>query len=192
MQNMQNWFCFLEIFCFFKIKKLNNTEIFHYTKDEFHSDGNDILVLGIGNYLMGDEGVGVQFIQNIDQAKFPQNISFIDGGTGGFTLIPYIENHQHVILVDATMDGKEEGTITLLKPKFSDDFPVSLSGHNFGLKDMVDILTFMDKMPNIYLFTVTISKMEPMYLKLSPKVAEAIPKVTEMVLGLVQKIRKMN
>lgn len=167
-----------------------NTEIFQYTTDDFHSDGNDILVLGIGNYLMGDEGIGVQFIQNLDTAKFPENISFLDGGTGGFTLIPYIESHQKVIIVDATMDGKEEGTITLLKPKFSDDFPISLSGHNFGLKDMVDILSFMNKMPEIYLFTVTISKMEPMYLELSPKVAAAIPKVTAMVLDLVQKIRK--
>lgn len=164
-------------------------ETFQYTIDEFHSNGNDILILGIGNYLMGDEGIGVQFIQNLDTSKFPENISFIDGGTGGFTLVPYIESHQHVIIVDATMDGKEEGTITLLKPKFSDDFPISLSGHNFGLKDMVDILSFMDKMPKIYLFTVTISKMEPMYLELSPKVKEAIPKVTEMVLELVQKIR---
>lgn len=168
----------------------NITDTFQYTIDSFHSDGNDILVLGIGNYLMGDEGIGVQFIKNLDTSKFPENISFLDGGTGGFSLVPYIESHQHVIIVDATMDGKEEGTITLLTPKFSDDFPVSLSGHNFGLKDMVDILTFMDKMPYIYLFTVTISKMEPMYLELSPKVAAAIPKVTEMVLDLVQKIRK--
>ena len=167
----------------------NNTETFQYTIDPFHSDGNDILVLGIGNYLMGDEGIGVQFIKNLDTSKFPENISFLDGGTGGFSLVPYIESHKHVIIVDATMDGKEEGTITLLKPKFSDDFPVSLSGHNFGLKDMMDILTFVDKMPNIYLFTVTISKMEPMCLELSPKVAAAIPKVTEMVLDLVQKIR---
>ena len=169
-----------------------NTETFEYTTDSFHSDGNDILVLGIGNYLMGDEGIGVQFVKNLDTSKFPEGISFLDGGTGGFTFVPYIESHQHVIIVDATMDGKEEGTITLLKPKFSDDFPISLSGHNFGLKDMVDILTFMDKMPNIYLFTVTISKMEPMYLELSPKVAAAIPKVTEMVLELVRKIREEN
>ena len=173
----------------FKILK-NNTETFQYTVDEFHSDGNDILILGIGNYLMGDEGIGVQFVKNLDTSRFPEGISFLDGGTGGFSLVPYIESHKHVIIVDATMDGKEEGTITLLTPKFSDDFPVSLSGHNFGLKDMVDILTFMDKMPNIYLFTITISKMEPMYLELSPKVAAAIPKVTEMALELVQKIRK--
>ncbi len=157
--------------------------------DEFHSNGNDILVLGIGNYLMGDEGVGVHFINRIDTANFPINISFIDGGTGGFTLIPYIENHRKVIIVDATMDGKEEGTITLLKPKFSNDFPIALSGHNFGLKDMVEIITMFDTMPEIYLYTITISKMEPMFMKLSPKVDAAIAKVTEQVLRLTTQLR---
>ncbi|OIV39808.1 hydrogenase maturation protease [Flavobacterium johnsoniae] len=157
--------------------------------DAFHSDGNEILVLGIGNYLMGDEGVGVQFINRIDKSKFPEGISFIDGGTGGFTLIPYIENHKKVIIVDATMDGKEEGTITLLKPRFSDDFPISLSGHNFGLKDMVDILSMMDTMPEIYLYTITISKMEPMCMTLSSKVDAAIEKVTTQILQQIEKIK---
>ena len=158
--------------------------------DQFHSAGNDILILGIGNYLMGDEGVGIHFINRIDRSKFPEKISFLDGGTGGFTLIPYIENHPNVIIVDATMDGKELGTITLLKPKFTDDFPVSLSGHNFGLKDMVDIMTAFGTMPNIYLFTITIDKMEPMFLELHPKVNAAIEIVTEKILKLTQEIRK--
>ncbi|MET3018435.1 HyaD/HybD family hydrogenase maturation endopeptidase [Flavobacterium hydatis] len=158
--------------------------------DEFHSDGNEILVLGIGNYLMGDEGVGVHFINRIKQSDFPENISFIDGGTGGFTLVPYIENHKRVIIVDATMDGKEEGTITLLKPKFSNDFPISLSGHNFGLKDMVEILTMFDTMPEIYLYTITISKMEPMFMELSPKVDAAIKEVTEKVIQLIENFNK--
>lgn len=156
--------------------------------DEFHSDGNDVLVLGIGNYLMGDEGVGVHFINRIDPTKFPDKISFIDGGTGGFTLIPYIENHRKVIIIDATMDGKEEGTIALLKPKFSNDFPVALSGHNFGLKDMVEILTMFDTMPEIYLYTITISKMEPMFMQLSPKVDAAIAKVMEQVIQLTTEL----
>ena len=157
--------------------------------DVFHSNGNDILVLGIGNYLMGDEGVGVHFINRIEEPKFPDKISFIDGGTGGFTLIPYIENHKQVIIVDATMDGKEEGTITLLKPKFSNDFPIALSGHNFGLKDMVEILTMFGTMPEIYLYTITISKMEPMFMQLSPKVDAAIAKVTEQILQLTTQLR---
>jgi hydrogenase maturation protease len=154
--------------------------------DQFHSDGNRILVLGIGNYLMGDEGVGVHFINRIEKSKFPEDISFIDGGTGGFTLIPYIESHQKVIIVDATMDGKEEGTITLLKPRFSEDFPISLSGHNFGLKDMVEILSMLDTMPEIYLYTITILKMEPMCMQLSPKVDEAIEKVTQKIVELIE------
>lgn len=157
--------------------------------DSFHSDGNEILVLGIGNYLMGDEGVGVHFINRINKTQFPEDISFIDGGTGGFTLIPYIENHPKVIIVDATMDGKEEGTITLLKPRFSYDFPISLSGHNFGLKDMVEILSMLETMPEIYLYTITILKMEPMSMNLSPKVDAAIEKVTEQIITQIESFK---
>lgn len=164
-------------------------EVITRKRDSFHSDGNEILVLGIGNYLMGDEGVGVHFINRINKAQFPENISFIDGGTGGFTLIPYIENHPKVIIVDATMDGKEEGTITLLKPRFSDDFPISLSGHNFGLKDMVEILSMLETMPEIYLYTITILKMEPMSMNLSPKVDAAIEKVTEQVITQIESFK---
>lgn len=166
--------------------------IFEKSRDTFHSGGNDILILGIGNYLMGDEGVGVHFVKQLDQSKFPENITFLDGGTGGFTLIPYIESHPIVIIVDATMDGNKTGTIKLLKPKFSNDFPISLSGHNFGLKDMVEILTMFDKMPEIFLYTITIDKMEPMLMKLSHDVEKAIEKVSEMVLQKVLEIRKKN
>ncbi|WP_290861275.1 hydrogenase maturation protease [Flavobacterium sp.] len=168
---------------------MNKEAVMTHQIDEFHSNGNDILVLGIGNYLMGDEGVGVHFINRIDSSKFPNKISFIDGGTGGFTLIPYIENHRKVIIVDATMDGKEDGTITLLKPKFSKDFPIALSGHNFGLKDMVEILTLFETMPEIYLFTITISKMEPMFMELSPKVDAAIENVTEKIIQLTLELK---
>lgn len=164
-------------------------EIITRKLDAFHSDGNEVLVLGIGNYLMGDEGVGVHFINRIDKTQFPEDTSFIDGGTGGFTLIPYIENHKKVIIVDATMDNKEEGTITLLKPRFSDDFPISLSGHNFGLKDMVEILSMLDTMPEIYLYTITILKMEPMSMKLSPKVDAAIEKVTAQIVQQIENFK---
>ena len=164
-------------------------EVITRKTDSFHSDGNEILVLGIGNYLMGDEGVGVHFINRINKTQFPEDISFIDGGTGGFTLIPYIENHPKVIIVDATIDGKEEGTITLLKPRFSDDFPISLSGHNFGLKDMVEILSMLETMPEIYLYTITILKMEPMSMNLSPKVDAAIEKVTEQIITQIESFK---
>lgn len=164
-------------------------EIFPHKSDKFHTNGNEILILGIGNYLMGDEGVGVHFVNTLDESEFPKSITFMDGGTGGFLLIPYIESHRIVIIVDATMDGKEVGTVSLLKPKFSNDFPQSLSGHNFGLKDMVEILTMFDRMPDIYLYTVTIDTMYPMVTELSPKVQASLAVVKSKILELLEEIQ---
>ena len=163
-------------------------EIFPHKSDNFHTNGHEILILGIGNYLMGDEGVGVHFVNNINESEFPKNITFMDGGTGGFLLIPYLESHRVAIIVDATMDGKETGTVSLLKPKFSNDFPLSLSGHNFGLKDMVEILTMFDRMPDIYLYTVTIDNMDPMVTELSPKVQAALAVVKTKILDLLEEL----
>lgn len=167
-------------------------DIFPHKSDDFHTNGNEILVLGIGNYLMGDEGVGIHFINSINESEFPKNITFMDGGTGGFLLIPYLESHPIAIIIDATMDGKEAGTISLLKPKFSNDFPLSLSGHNFGLKDMVEILTLFDRMPAIYLFTVSIDSMDPMVTELSPNVKAALSNIKNKVLNLINELKTTN
>ena len=167
-------------------------ELFPHKTDEFHSNNNEILILGIGNYLMGDEGIGVHFVNNLDASEFPENITIIDGGTGGFLLVPYLESHPIAIIVDATMDGKEAGTVTLLKPKFSNDFPLALSGHNFGLKDMVEILTLFDRMPEIFLYTVSIDHMDPMVTELSPKVKEALNVVKTKVLLLLNELKTKN
>lgn len=161
---------------------------FPHIRDPQYSQGHDILMLGMGNYLMGDEGVGVHFIHSLKPDDFPENITILDGGTGGFLLVPYLESHSIAILVDATKDGKPAGTVTLLKPRYSDDFPVALSGHNFGLKDMVDILAFFDRMPEVYLFTISIDRMKPMELALSPEVGSAIDNVKSQIQTLLKRI----
>jgi hydrogenase maturation protease len=70
-----------------------------------------ILIMGIGNYLMADEGVGVHAAEQLQRMTWPENIEVLDGGTGGFHLLEYFEVHDHVILIDATLDGREPGTI---------------------------------------------------------------------------------
>lgn len=173
-------------------KRVMQEEIFPHKSDNFHTNGNEILILGIGNYLMGDEGVGVHFVNTIDESEFSKNITFMDGGTGGFLLIPYLESHRIAIIIDATMDGKEAGTVTLLKPKFSNDFPLSLSGHNFGLKDMVEILSMFERMPDIYLYTVSIDNMDPMVTELSPKVQASLPIIKGKILKLIEELKTKN
>ncbi len=152
---------------------------------------NSILVLGVGNYLMGDEGVGVQLIQAMEQMDLPPYIDIVDGGTGGLLLLNLFESYPFIILVDATMDGKSTGTITKLKPRFASDYPSALSVHDVGLKDMIESVYLMEKIPEIHLFTITITEMKPMTLELSPQVAASIPTCIYQILELAKEIKSL-
>ena len=165
-----------------------SSDAFFFEKDKSEST----LILGIGNYLMGDEGVGVQLIQEMTRRDLPENIDILDGGTGGFLLLGYFEAYGRIIFVDATMDGKEEGTISLIKPKFAADFPSALSVHDVGLKDMIESVYLMDSKPEIYLFTISIKEMKPMTLELSPNVKKAIPETIEQIMELNMKLQSIN
>lgn len=165
-----------------------SSDAFYFEKDK----SNSILILGVGNYLMGDEGVGVHLIQEMAKLDLPDYIDILDGGTGGFLLLSYFEAYKTIIFVDATMDGKPEGTVSLIRPKFASDFPSALSVHDVGLKDMIEAVYLMDSKPNIPLFTITINEMTPMTIGLSPNVEKAIPKTIEQILKLSEKLQAEN
>ncbi|MBP1654413.1 MAG: hydrogenase maturation protease, partial [Bacteroidetes bacterium] len=90
------------------------------------------LVLGVGNYLLGDEGVGVHAARELLEAGAPEGVTVLDGGTGGFHLLSLFQDYDPIILIDATMDGEPAGTVRLLHPKFASDFPRTLSAHDIG------------------------------------------------------------
>ena len=159
-----------------------SSDAFYFEKDKSKS----ILVLGVGNYLMGDEGVGVHLLQDMANIKLPDYVDILDGGTGGFLLLNCFEAYKTVIFVDATMDGKEEGTISLIRPKFASDFPTALSVHDVGLKDMIEAVYLLKAKPDIHLFTISIKEVIPMTVELSSKVKEAIPKTIEKIINLAE------
>lgn len=148
----------------------------------------DILLLGIGNLLMGDEGLGVHFAQWMEQESLPARVEVLEGGTAGMQLMEAIESHRYVILVDATLDGRPAGTIREIKPRFSTDFPAAMSTHDIGLKDLVSGLTFMEKLPELYLFVVSVADLQPMHIGLSPEIEEAVKELKSLVLNRIQTI----
>ena len=75
-----------------------------------------VLILGIGNYLMGDEGVGVHLVRELEKETLPEGVDLLDGGTAGFQLMEYVEKYPVVIMVDATLDQFPAGSI----PRFSE------------------------------------------------------------------------
>ncbi len=159
----------------------------------FEDKSGKILVLGIGNYLMGDEGIGVHVVHEMEKMTLPDYLEVLDGGTGGFFLMSVFDDYGKVIFLDATMDGKKSGTITKLKPKFAADFPKTLSVHDVGLKDMVEALYLQDKLPELHLITVSIEEIHPMTMTMTKNVENSISKTIETVLELAKEIHsKMN
>lgn len=149
---------------------------------------SSILILGIGNYLMGDEGLGVHFIQQLQKENLPEGIDLLDGGTAGFQLMEYLEKYPIVIMVDATLDQNPVGTIRLIEPKFSQDFPKAMSTHEIGLKDLVESLSLMGKLPKIYLFVITVADIAHLHVGLSPAVTLAMDDLKKRVLALAEEI----
>lgn len=147
---------------------------------------NKILILGIGNYLMGDEGIGVHVIKSISEKLFPENVSILDGGTGGFHLLSYFQEYPKIIMIDATMDGSPAGTLKIITPKFASDFPTSLTAHDIGLKDMIESMHLLGNMPKIYLITVSISEIKPMTMELSNEVKSSVPSIIKKIEEIIK------
>lgn len=147
-----------------------------------------LLIMGVGNYLMGDEGVGVHAAQKLLSSGLPDYVDVVDGGTGGFHLLEYFEKYKRVILVDATLDGRKAGTIRLIQPRFAADFPKSMSTHDIGLRDMVNSLQLMDKIPEMYLFVVSIEFIQQQGVEMTDEVEAAMPELLNQVTELAIKL----
>jgi hydrogenase maturation protease len=139
------------------------------------------LVLGIGNLLMGDEGVGVRVIETLTREAWPADVALVDGGTGGFHLLEYLRDFNPIIMIDAAMDGRPAGTVGLIRPKYASDFPRALTAHDIGLRDLVEAAQLTGALPDIHLITVSIVEIQSMELRLSPEVAAAIPEACAAV-----------
>ena len=141
------------------------------------------LVLGIGNVLMGDEGVGVEVVRRLERMELPRTVDCLDGGTGGFQLLGPVQEAQRVILVDATADGGAPGSCRRLRPRFSRDYPKTLTAHDVGLKDLLDALFLLGDPPDVTLFAVSIEFPQPLGIGLSEAVTAAVPAISARVVG---------
>ena len=126
------------------------------------------LVLGLGNVIMGDEGVGVHVVWALEKLQLPSNIECLDGGTGGFVLLEPLQLAEHIILIDATDDGNPPGTVTRTTPRFSQDYPPTLTAHDIGVKDLLDAFYMHSGEREVILYAISINPRQPISMDLSP------------------------
>ena len=140
------------------------------------------LILGIGNVLMGDEGVGVHVVRDLEKYQLPEGVELLDGGTGSFNLLDPMRNSEKIILIDATIDDNEIGTVQCIRPRFSKDYPRTLTAHDIGLKDLIDSFYLLGETPEVTLFAITIPEIDDLDLELSPEIAAIVPNASRLIL----------
>lgn len=152
---------------------------------------NNILVLGIGNILLNDEGAGIHVVTRLEKEGFDE-ADLMDGGTGGFHMLGFIQSYKYIIIIDASLDQFPAGHIRVLHPKYAKDFPHQLSAHEIGLKDLLDAAFLLGNLPDIYLIAVSVKDFQEMGMELTPEVEKAIPVAIEKVKELVLSISDLQ
>lgn len=148
-----------------------------------------LLILGIGNFVLRDEGVGIHVIHKLEETEsFPPEVDVMDGATGGYFLLNDVVEYEHVIMIDATIDQFPIGTVRVIRPRYSEDYPPLMSAHEFGLKNMIDAMLFLEQMPDMHLIVISVQEVERMGMSLTPAVEAAIPEVIRKVKEIVKQI----
>ena len=130
------------------------------------------LVLGLGNILLRDEGLGVRAVERL-QVKYdlPENVQIVDGGVMGLDLLPYLEDADALLVVDAVRIGKQGASLVRLEGR---DIPSALglkmSIHQVGFQELLAIGQLRGTLPS----RIVLWGIEPVSLKegldLSPEV----------------------
>lgn len=144
------------------------------------------LILGVGNLLLKDEGVGIHVVRALEKEGLPSGVDLLDGGTGGFHLLSWLENYNHIIMVDATLDSYPPGTVRRLRPRYATDFPPLMSAHEIGLRDMMTVMELTESMPEIDLIVISVADISEVGLELSHEVEAAIPGGVAMVRSILE------
>ncbi len=108
-----------------------------------------ILILGIGNSLLSDEGIGVYVVNEISRGPLPEGVHCLDGGTLSFTLADEIGSVTGLIVVDAARMSEEPGSVRVFENEAMDCFlnTGTTSVHEVGLADLLDIARLTGRLP---------------------------------------------
>lgn len=141
------------------------------------------LILGVGNLLLSDDGIGVRVIQELqDKYTLPAEVETVDGGTCGLDLLHFLEGVDHLIVVDAANMGLPPGSIKRLEGEAVPAFlSQKVSPHEINLPELL----FSAKLTGIYPKKVVVFGIQPQTIEtgldLSPPVAAQLEELTRLV-----------
>jgi len=150
-----------------------------------------VLVLGMGNLLLEDEGLGIRALESLQQQyEIPGGVELLDGGTTGMGLLDDMSRREHVLVLDACQTGDPPGTLVRLA---GDEVPVyfgmRISPHQMGLSDVLATLELSGEQPA----EVTVLGLVPQSLEMRLELSRLIKqKLEDLVDAAVQELARMG
>jgi hydrogenase maturation protease len=139
-------------------------------------DAPSTLVLGLGNVLCTDDGLGIVALETL-QRRFdlPEAVSLVDGGTLGLALLPVLESARQVWILDAVAADAPPGTLVALEGEAVEPaLRERLSPHQIGVADLLDALHWRDTWPERLRVLGLVPGSMELGIGLSPRVAQGI------------------
>lgn len=144
-----------------------------------------VVVLGVGNILLMDEGVGVRVVERLEaEYVLPEGVTVIDAGTSAMEILEDLENLDLLLIADAVFAHQEPAALVKLEgdavPAF---FKRNMSPHQVGLSDVLATLEFTGRAPKKTVICGIKPVSMQLGMELTPEVAEQVPALLDMVLG---------
>ncbi|MBO8129609.1 MAG: HyaD/HybD family hydrogenase maturation endopeptidase [Peptococcaceae bacterium] len=141
-----------------------------------------LLVLGVGNVLLRDEGVGVHVIKELQKRSFHPKVEIIEAGTAGMELLYLINDAAYLIIIDCIEADAEPGTVFAFAPEEIDSYIPHLrsSLHELGMPEVLESARLLGKLPPTKVFAVQPSVIE-WGLELSPVIQAKLPRLVALV-----------
>jgi hydrogenase maturation protease len=141
------------------------------------------LVLGLGNLVHSDDGLGVHAIQALQRdPSVPPDVTLMDGGTQGLALLPHISAYQRLLVIDALDVGEAPGTLVRLEGDALKHLPGKASVHQLGFADLLVALELLGELPE----QIVLLGIQPLSIdwgvELTPLVREALDRVPGLVM----------
>ena len=153
------------------------------TRGSSQAQPKHVVILGVGNLLLSDEGVGVHVANKFEEVDLPAGVEVIEGGTDGFRLINVITGADRLVVVDAVKGGGPPGSIYKFDiedaPTFPDEYKTSV--HQIGILEVIHLSGLVGQTPETTIIGVEPKSLD-MGMELSPEVQDKVPRIMELVL----------
>ena len=145
-------------------------------------------VIGVGNTLKGDDGIGVKLVNRLDNEGFPDSVEFQEVGTSGLNIVHHLKDFDRVLIIDAIKHEGESGTSIFFRPDEVNESVKVRSTHDANLLEAIELSETLGERPEEIVIMGIIPEDMSLRDGLSPLMKEKLPELEERLREIINSL----